>query len=116
MAARQLPRELAANVRATAKGVCRRWACSFPAKRQLTRTGGCSAAILSQGLIPGRSGAMLHRARFLFAALLASAASYPARPRAAAGMQRRAGRDDPCGMRFVGRAVRDEPCGMSCVR
>lgn len=41
---------------------------------------GCSAAILSLGSVPGGSGAMLRWARFLFAVLPASAASYPPHP------------------------------------
>ena len=97
MAARQLPRELPASTGAVAEGLRRQWERSFPAKRQLTRTRGCSAAILSLGLIPGGSGAMLRRARFLFAALPASVASYPPHPQAAAGVW-----GEPGGMSRVG--------------
>lgn len=42
-----------------AEGLCRWWERSFPAEQRLTRTAGCSAAILSPGSIPGGSGVML---------------------------------------------------------
>lgn len=46
-------------VGAMAEGLCRWWERSFPAEQRLTRTAGCSAAILSPGSIPGGSGVML---------------------------------------------------------
>lgn len=59
---------------------------SFLAKRQLSRSRGCSAAILSLGLIPGGSGTMLCRTHILFAVLPASGVSYPPHPQPAASL------------------------------